>query len=745
MNIIYHPSSQTFHLYNDFFSYIIGVLPDGGLGQYYYGRPIRDRKDQSHFFESSNRGMTVWPLEDRPDYSPETTQLEYPSLGRGDYREPAYEIVSQNGSSISDLKYTSHRIYDGKPPIKGLPHSYTECDDEAKTLEIDLKDKIKGTLLTLIYTIYRDYGVMTRSVKYKNTGQATLYLKRALSMSLDLPDHDYIWMQFSGAWGRERIPHEKRLENGITAIDSLRGHSSHHQNPFVILRRPETTETQGEAMGFSFVYSGNFLALAEVDNYDMTRILMGIHPQNFSWKLEGGDSFETPEVIMSFSSEGLNGLSHTLHVFLRERVARGPWRDRPRPILLNSWEALQMDFTEGSILRMAQKASKLGIELFVLDDGWFGQRTEASGLGDWFVDVSKLPEGLSGLSKKINSLGMDFGVWIEPEMVSPDSELYRSHPDFVLHEPARSMSLGRNQLVLDFSNPHVVDYIFGMLMRVFDGANISYIKWDMNRSISECFSSFWTADRQGEIYHRYILGVYEFYERLIKAYPDVLIESCASGGGRFDAGMLYYAPQAWCSDDTDACERIKIQYGTSYGYPLSSMGAHVSACPNGQVNRFTPLSTRANVAYFGAFGYEMDFNHLGDEELNEIKAQIKFMKENRELIQFGRFYRLISPKDDHLSSWMVVSPDRSRAIVGLYKILNTVNAGFYHIKLLGLDPQKDYLIEGTGEIYGGDELMCRGISSKSDASTNGVAKFLGIGQDLDRDFGSRIYVLREVR
>lgn len=748
MNIVYHESSKTFHLWNDNVSYVMGILPNGKLGQYYYGGKVRDRENFDHYYESTHRSASSFPVKSIPGFSPEFTRQEYPDFGTSDFREPGYVLVQENGSRISNFSYAGYRILSGKPHLPGLPQAYTEDDAEAMTLEVDLADDVTGVVLTLHYTIYRDYPIITRSACFTNKGDSVVKLDKAMSVSIDFPDYDFIWMQFSGAWGREREPQEKDLRSasGMTAIGSLRGHSSSQQNPFVILKRPETTENSGEAYGFTFVYSGNFLAQAEADTYDSLRFSMGIHPETFCWKLEPEESFQTPEVIMNYTISGLNGLSGIQHRFLRSRVARGPWRDKGRPVLLNNWEATGMDFTEDSVLQIARKGAEVGVELFVLDDGWFGARNDDhAGLGDWYPNKEKLPGGVKQLADKINNLGLDFGIWIEPEMINEDSDLFRAHPEYVLRVPERPASLGRNQLVLDWSNPEVVDYIFDMLMKSFEGANISYIKWDMNRSITECYSSHWPADRQGEVYHRYILGVYHFYEKLLAAFPDILIESCASGGCRFDAGILYYAPQAWCSDDTDAAERVSIQYGSSYGYPISSWGSHVSECPNQQTGRMTPLSTRANVAFFGAFGYEMDLNSLNEEEIELVKEQVAFMKENRELIQFGSFYRLMSPKTKKMAAWMVVNEDKTRAIVGLYKLMSTVNTGFYHIKLTGLDPEKDYRIEEVDEIMGGDELMQAGFFPQGDPSANPGALHpdtdMKADMDLVSDYCSKLYCL----
>ncbi len=743
MPIFYHEQAREFHLCNDTLSYILYALPNGHLGQLYYGKRLRDRESFAHLMGNGCRPVASTPMKEYPYFSLEFSMQEYPCFGSTDYRQPAFELMQENGSHISDFQLTGHKIYGGKPEMEGLPHSYTEDDSEATTLELTLQDPLTQVELTLYYTIFEGVGVIARSARFRNGGSQTLRLERAMSLSVDFPNHDFEWVQFSGAWGRERAPKVRPLEMGVTAVESMRGHSSPHQNPFVILKRPNADENSGEVYGFSLVYSGNFLAQAEVDTYDVTRFSMGVNPRQFCWKLTPGETFQTPEALMTYSTAGLNGMSQSLHKLLQTRVARGYWRDRPRPVLLNNWEATGMEFTEESVLNIAKKGAEVGVELFVLDDGWFGKRTEFSGLGDWFVDKSKLPNGVKGLADKINALGMEFGIWIEPEMVNEDSDLYRAHPEYVLCTPDRRRSLGRNQMVLDFSNPEVVDYIYNMLVKAFDGANIAYIKWDMNRSLTECYSTHWPVDQQGEVYHRFILGVYSLYEKLVAKYPKLLFESCASGGARFDAGMLYYAPQAWCSDDTDAIERVKIQYGSSYGYPVSSWGAHVSECPNQQTGRTTPLATRANVAYFGAFGYEMDLNTLTDEEIAQVKEQVAFMKAHRQLIQFGAFYRLEDPYKGSRGAWMVVSPDKREAIVGVYKLLNGVNtADFSCVRLQGLDEEKDYRIDGRAAVRGGDELMTIGLLPL-DASTQPMAGVYGMEQqpDLTGDFASCLFHL----
>lgn len=736
--IVFHKHSQTFHLYNREISYIMTILKNGHLGQVYFGKKIHDKEDFSYLIETCPRPMTSYVYEGDRSFSLEHIKQEYPVYGTTDYRHPAVEILQENGSRISDFCYESFQIYDGKPKLKGLPATYTESGKEAKTLYIRLKDSVSGAALELLYTIFANGGVLARSVRITNEGKKALHLLSAMSLNMDLPDKEYVWMQLSGAWARERHIKNRTLEQGITAIDSMRGNSSHEQNPFVVLKRPDATERKGEVIGFSLIYSGNFRIQAEVDTHDVTRIAAGINPSGFDWKLEPEESFQTPEAVMVYSDQGLNGMSQTFHSLYRTRLARGYWRDRTRPILNNNWEATYFDFTEDRLVEIAQKAKECGVELFVLDDGWFGERNnDRSGLGDWFANKKRLPAGIRGLSERIEALGMKFGLWIEPEMVNKDSDLYRRHPEWILQTPKRSTSHGRNQYVLDFSRREVVDCIYEMLCSVLGEAKISYIKWDMNRSITECYSFAHPADRQGEIFHRYILGVYELYERLTKRFPKILFESCASGGGRFDPGMLYYAPQGWASDDSDAIERLKIQYGTSMCYPLSSIGSHVSVAPNHQVFRNTPLHTRANVAYFGTFGYELDLNRLLPEEIEEVKKQISFMKEYRELLQFGRFYRLKSPFEGNETVWMAVSEDQKTAVVGWYRCLNGVNLPYSRVRLQGLNPDILYENIQNGTENYGDELMHAGLIT-TDVTSGEVP-----GDCIPcTDFESRIYLLR---
>lgn len=742
MSIVFHEKNRTFHLFNDKISYIMAVLPNGQMGQLYFGKRIHQREDYSYLLEMMARPMGSYVFESDRTLSLEHVKQEYGVYGSTDYRCPAVEILQENGSRISDFCYKSHTVSGGKPKLKGLPATYTESDSEAETLTLVLEDKVTGIELELLYTLFAGSGIIARSARFLNCGKKPVHLLKAMSLCMDLPDHDYDWIQFSGAWARERYPKKRRLETGIQSVGSMRGHSSHEHNPFVILKRPTADEFQGEVIGFSLIYSGNFLAQAEVDTHDTTRVLLGINPEWFDWKLEPGEEFQTPEAVMVYTDRGMNDMSQTFHRLFQKRLARGYWRDRERPILINNWEATYFDFTEEWIVEIAKKAKEQGIELFVLDDGWFGKRTsERAGLGDWKANPERLPEGITGLAQRIEALGMKFGLWFEPEMVNKDSDLYREHPDWILSVPERRQSQGRYQYVLDFSRKEVVDYIYDRMAEILGSGKVSYVKWDMNRSITECWSAALPADRQGEVFHRYILGVYDLYDRLNTAFPEVLFESCASGGGRFDPGLLYYAPQGWASDDTDAAERLKIQYGTSYCYPISSIGAHVSASPNHQIMRSTPLYTRANVACFGTFGYELDLNRLTAEEQEEVKRQTAFMKKYRSVLQFGSFYRLESPFEGNVTAWMSVSGDRKTAVVGWYRTLNGINMGYTRVKLRGLEPDSVYRVSEDGVLRGeyyGDELMNVGLVT-SDADSGELLP----GMRPSCDFDSRIFVLEK--
>ncbi len=691
-------NNGTFHLSNNHVSYIMKVLKNNQLGQLYFGKKIRHNNNFDHLIVE--RAVTLAPcvFEGDLDFSLETIKQEYPAYGTGDFREPAYQFTQANGSRITNFTYKGYEIFKGKRGVIGLPHTY---GDDVETLYITLYDSVMNVEMILKYHLFDNFSGIVRSVEMKNLSNESVRINRAMSLCLDLYDDNYEMITLDGAWSRERHVTCRKIAKGVQSIQSSRGASSAMHNPFIALKRPETTETSGEVYGLTLVYSGNFLAEAEVDAYNVTRMMIGINPFEFEWALNAGESFQTPEAVLAYAANGLNAMSQNFHNLFRNNLIRGKYKNERRPILINNWEATYFDFTEESILKIAAKAKELGVELFVLDDGWFGKRdNDQTSLGDWAVYLKKLPNGIDGLARKINDMGLLFGLWFEPEMVNEISELYNLHPDYVIKTPNRAMSYGRNQFVLDFSRDEVVEYVFNKMCETIEKANISYIKWDMNRNITESYSLGLPPERQKEFFHRYILGVYSLYEKLIEKFPDILFESCASGGARFDAGMLYYAPQAWASDDTDAIERLHIQYGTSMVYPISSIGSHVAAVPNHQLLRTTDIETRANVAYFGTFGYELNVNEISEEEAEKVKAQIDFFKKYRDVISNGDFYRLQS---GNIYSWMVVSKDQKTAILGYYKILATPNPSLKKIKLVGMNQELDYSCNGKN--YYGDELM----------------------------------------
>ena len=732
MPIIFHKELKEFHLYNKEISYIIHILPNGHVGNLYFGKKIDPYKTYNHLFEGIYRPLAAYVYEGDNKFSLQNTRQEYPTFGLSDFRKGAFLIKQENGSEISDFKYESHKIIEGKLKLKGLPQTYVENKEDATTLEITLLDEVIKSKLKLYFTIFEDRAVITRSASFLNLSNKSINIEKAMSFNLDLPDSNYNMIQLNGAWGRERHVYDRSIKEGTQGFYSLKGASSAEFNPFLALRRSNTDEFSGEVIGFSLVYSGNFMAEIDVDTYNQTRIMMGIHPDRFSWPLNLNEEFYTPEVVIVYSDKGLNYMSQVYHSLYRECLMRGKWKNSVRPILLNSWEALSFSIDEEKIKELATNASKLGVELFVLDDGWFGKRNnDNAGLGDWTVNKEKFPNGLNEIIEYINKLGMDFGIWIEPEMVNKESELYRSHPDWIIHDPNRKPSHTRNQYTLDFSRDEVVDHIYNQIEKLLSDYNISYVKWDMNRYITECYSKDKGANLQGTVYHKYILNVYKLYDKLTTRFPNILFESCSSGGARFDPGMLYYAPQTWTSDNTDAIERIKIQYGSSLVYPLISMGSHVSESPNQQVFRETALETRANVAYFGNLGYELDVNNLSDVEKEEIKKQIQFYKENIEVFQFGKFYRIKNPYNNNISAWMVKSNDEKTIILGCYKLLNHANEGKERVKLFGLDKDGDYKLSYPYEKeFKGDELMNVGISMNDDYFCNS-----------GNDFSSVLYLL----
>ena len=711
MSIHVNEEHKLFHLQTAKTSYIFKILENGNAGQLYYGPQIPVKKDYPNLASREEHDCTNTLTIDQSDFQLELIKQEYAGLGKGDYRYPAYQITYPNGSRTSEFEYSGYEVADGKERLKNMPSAFDDQGDDSQTLTVTFKDELANLVLQLHYTVFEKEDVIVRSATFINHGQEAVTLDRALSLQLDLPDHDYDMLQFSGSWARERHLIRTPLRSGIQSIGSLRVASSHQQNPFFALARPHTDNHQGAAFGFNFIYSGNFIDSVEVDQFDTTRVLVGINSDDFGWKLANGESFQTPEAVMTYTSDGLNQMSQQLGAFYQDHLINQHFAHQDRPILINNWEATFMDFNEAKLMKIVDQADKLGIEMFVLDDGWFGHRDDdKSSLGDWFVDQKKFSNGISGFADRVHDKGMKFGLWFEPEMISIDSKLYEKHPDWMIATPGRQGTPARNQFVLDMTRQEVIDYLFEHMSAIIKQTKLDYIKWDMNRNITEMYGAKLPADQQLEFPHRYILGVYQLYARLTEAFPKVLFESCASGGGRFDLGMMYYAPQAWCSDDTDAVERIKIQDGTSYGYTQNMWGAHVSAVPNDQVGRLTSLDTRAAVAYFGDFGYELDITKMAADELATIKKQVAFYKQYRHLFQFGKFYRLDNPdtNNDNVYGWQVVNEDRSEAILTRFQILNGANPAYIRVYFAGLDPEATYTVNDGEEHFSGAELMNAG-------------------------------------
>ena len=729
MGIIFNKENRLFHIKSKKTSYVMRVLETGHLINLYWGRKINSNKID-YVVKKRPCGSFLADLDNIDELHLEVIPQEYPSYGNPDLRSPAVQIKLANGTTVTDFRYYSHEIYKGKKELQGLPATYVENEDEAETLEITLKDELVGLKVVLSYTVFENYDAITRSCRIINDSEKEVDILRALSANVDFRHSDFDLIQLSGSWARERHIIRTPLRNGGQCVESRRGASSHAQNPFIALVSKDTTEDKGEVYGFNLVYSGNFLANVEVDMHSNARTQIGINPFDFTWNLESGEEFQTPEVVMVYSPNGLTGMSHIYHDLYRERLCRGTHRDKERPILINNWEATYFDFNDEKIKNIAKESSKLGIELFVLDDGWFGERNnDDCSLGDWFVNEEKLKGGLNSLVKDINEMGMQFGLWFEPEMISPKSKLYEEHPDWCIHIDGRLRSEARKQLILDLSRDEVCDSVIEMLTNVLKSAPISYVKWDMNRNMTEIGSAAWPAKKQKEIAHRYMLGLYKILENITTNFPNILFESCSGGGGRFDAGMLYYMPQTWTSDDTDAIERLKIQEGTSLVYPTSTMGSHVSAVPNHQVHRITPLHTRGVVAMAGSFGYELDVTKMTDEEKQEVKSQVEFYKNIRKTIQFGDLYRLKSAFDSNETAWMNISKDGNNLVVSYVKKYAEANVLPKRLKLKALDENSLYEVSETGEVFGGDELMYIGLD---------------IGE-LNGDYQAKSWALRKIQ
>ncbi len=707
MPITFVPETQTFYLDTDNTSAIFRVYDQGYILTEYWGKRIH-HADLTRLQKVYASGFSPnYPGAVDRSWSLDLIPTEYPVYGGGDYRSPAVQVQFPDGSRLLDLKYHSHRVLEGKPELPGLPH----LDGADCTLELTLRDDYSGLEVVLSYSLFEKIDIIARSARICNKTGAPLKVTRALSASIDLPRADFDMIGLYGAHIRERQLDRTPLRHGIQSVESRRGASSHQHNPFAALVSRETTEFSGDAYGAALIYSGNFVISAEVDSFDTTRFQLGINPFDFSWKLEDGEEFVTPEAVMTYTDQGLNRMSQNFHNAFRHHLGHTRIRNKVRPIVINNWEATYFDFDEEKLFGIIDCCKGLGIDTFVLDDGWFGKRyNDVCSLGDWVVNKDKLPHGLDLIIERCEQNGMSFGLWFEPEMVSEDSDLYRAHPEWAIHKEGRPFCTGRCQLVLDLANPEVLEYLKKALSDVLANHRISYVKWDMNRHITDAYSSALPADRQPEIYHRYMLNLYALLDYLNKRFPDVAFEGCSGGGGRFDAGMLYYMPQTWTSDDSDAIERLKIQYGTSFAYPPQCMTAHISASPNHQMGRVTPYDTRARVAMSASFGYELNPLHLTDEEREEIKNQTARYKKIAPLVTEGDFYRLISPFDRNCCAWMFVSPDKRRAVAVYVQKLGVPAWPRNLVYLAGLNPDARYRIEEMdGEFYG-DELMHAGIA-----------------------------------
>ena len=711
MNIKYFDECKAFKLDAKNTSSIIAIIDDEQfLGHVYFGKKIIDenvnyllRTEEPPFVPSKNNRDRVSFYDSFP--------MEYSTHGIGDFRQTALSVRDINGNTACKLQYLSHKIYMGKNELNGLPSTFGN-ETDCTSLEIECIDKFLNIKVILTYTVFNNLDVITRSVKIVNESEEKIYITKALSMCIDFDGMDYDMISLHGSWARERHIDRRKVSHGTQSVSSVRGETSHQDAPFIALMDSNATDDYGNVYGFNFVYSGNFLAQVEGCQFDTTRVLMGINPTDFEWVLEHGEEFVTPEVVMVYSNEGIGKMTRTFHDLYRNHLIRGKYKDKKRPILINNWEATYFDFDTDKLLAIAKEASKVGIEMLVMDDGWFGHRnSDNSSLGDWFVNENKIKGGLKYLVDEVNKLGLEFGIWFEPEMISPDSLLFKLHPDWCIHIDGRTPALCREQYVLDLTRKEVVDYVYDSLKKILSSANITYVKWDMNRQLTDIGSSVMKPEQHGEIFHRYVLAVYDLMNRLTTDFPDLLLENCSGGGARFDPGMLYYSPQIWCSDDTDAIERLKIQEGTAMVYPLSTMGAHVSDCPNHTVGRTTPFETRGYVALSGTFGYELDITKISEEDRNMIPKQIEMYHKYNDLVRTGDYYRIANySENNNFDCWSVVSKDRSEALVTCIQVMRRPNYHSRRIKLKGLEENSMYKNEETNEIYSGGALMNAGIN-----------------------------------
>lgn len=706
MGISFQEENQVFMLQTKQTTYAIGIV-EGYVGHIYYGKRIEDR-DIKYLLRYEEHPKTPSRNQREKNTFLDTFPMEYPEHGIGDYRESALCIRNISGYRASESLYRSYKIQKGKPKIKGMPATFGS-EQDCETLCITCFDSVLNMEVELYYTVFEERDVITRHVEIKNQGKEAFYIESIMSASLDFDDREFEMLTLHGSWARERHIQTNSICYGRQNIGSFKGESSHQEHPFLAVMTKGTNQEFGEVYSMNFVYSGNFKAQVEKDQFDSIRMMMGIHPDGFCWKLEPQECFVSPEVVLVYSDTGLGKMTRTYHDFYRNHLIRSPYKDKKRPVLINNWEATYFDFDEQKLLAIAKEAKEVGIEMLVMDDGWFGTRNaDNSSLGDWIVNEEKLKGGLKSLVDQVNEIGLQFGIWFEPEMISPNSELFRKHPDWAIQIPKREITQSRAQYVLDLSRKEIVDYIYEAVANVLRSANIAYVKWDMNRQLTTMGSFHLPADRQGELYHRYVLGVYELQERLLSEFPNLLLENCSGGGARFDAGMLYYSPQIWCSDDTDAIERLLIQEGTALIYPISCIGSHVSVCPNHIVGRNTPFETRGHVALCGTFGYELDITKLSKEEKEMVKQQIQDYHRYHDIIRTGDYYRLVSYSNNkYYDSWLIVNKQKTKALLFDVQVLARPNRRSRNLRLKGLDGTRVYKVNERK--YSGETLMNAGF------------------------------------
>ena len=708
--IFFDKSQQTFRLETPNSSYCICITQKGYVSHAYYGLKIGS-DDISYLTRQFEYGFSTNEIFREKHSLLDFLPMEYPFDGVGDFRKSAIAVTNQNGNNAVELKYKDYKIIEGTVQLDGLPCVFGE-KSSCQTLEIITEDEVLGLEVILFYTVFDDNDAIVRSAKIINNNKhgETVLIKKALSLSFDMDDDDYDMITLHGSWARERHIDRRPVHMGLQGTESIRGETSHQEHPFMAILNHNADNDSGNVYGVNFIYSGNFIASVQKNQFGSIRTQIGINPENFTWQLEAGQCFETPQAVLVFSAEGLNGMSHIFHDLYREHLIRSPYKKTMRPILINNWEATYFNFDEEKLLDIAREAHKDGIEMLVMDDGWFGHRnSDDSSLGDWFVNENKLKGGLKNLVDKVNEIGMKFGIWFEPEMISPDSTLFKNHPDYAIQIPGREPGMSRQQLVLDITRKEVRECIYNQISKILHSANIEYVKWDMNRQLSDIGSLDLHGTKNGEFFHRYVLAVYEMQEKLITEFPNLLLENCSGGGARFDPGMLYYSPQIWCSDDTDAIERLEIQEGTALMYPLSSIGAHVSVCPNHAVGRNTPFKTRGYVALAGTFGYELDITKLSEEERKIIPHQIELYKKYSDIVRNGDYWRIASYSENHeFDCWACISKDKNKALVTFVQVLNHPNFKTRFVKIKGICAESNYLVHYLDDDKNSKQLKMKG-------------------------------------